>query len=668
MTRIGIGIDTGGTYTDAVVYDFETKEVLAKAKALTTKQDLSIGIVEALDSLPLERLPAPSVISLSTTLATNACVENKIGRARLVFFGGDAGVIDRSGGEFGLPQSDEMVIQESMTNYSDGVIGEVDWDALLEAVAEKIEGLDGLGVIEIYSMRNGAVVEKKAKSLLEERFKLPVVCGHELVSELNCLQRGASTLVNASLFPIINSFIAAIKAALKKRGIAAPLVIVRSDGNLMGEEFATLRPAETLLCGPAASVMGAMELAGTQDCVIVDMGGTTTDIALIRESQALLAENGITIARWKTFIKGLYIKTFGLGGDSAIHYADQKLVLEEYRVTPLCIAAAAYPEICGQLLALKKEFPKHTRFLHEGFMLVKDIGADPRYSDFEKQFCRALENGPLLLKNACAQVGKDEYNLNVSRLVADGVVQMFGLTPTDIMHLKGDFTRFSTEASQLGAEFVAANVETSVAKLCDMAYDEVRKKLFLNIVYALLEKESLSSVSVEDKVLTGLALQYYERVRHGKGRGFIHIDFKTALKLVGIGAPIHVFLPEVAAMLGTEAIIPRHAEVANALGAVVGKIHAKTEIDIRPIYTPAGISGYTVYGLGEPVQFEELNEAEVYAVAEARRGARDEALRRGATGEVAVSHRLYSQDIESRKGAIYLGSKAVAYAVGSMSF
>ena len=103
--KIGIGSDTGGTYTDAVIYQFETKQVLSAAKALTTKNDLSVGIVNALSKLDRALLPQAEVAALSTTLATNACVEGKGGRAKLLFLGLDGETIRRVGGKYGLDGS-----------------------------------------------------------------------------------------------------------------------------------------------------------------------------------------------------------------------------------------------------------------------------------------------------------------------------------------------------------------------------------------------------------------------------------------------------------------------------------------------------------------------------------------------------------------------------------
>ncbi|MCD8140981.1 MAG: hydantoinase/oxoprolinase family protein [Planctomycetaceae bacterium] len=668
MARIGIGIDTGGTYTDAVAYDLTGRTVLATAKALTTRHDLAVGIAGALDALPRQFTSAPAVIALSTTLATNACVENRMGRAKLYFFGGDRRYLEAHGREYGLPPADDIAVLARDSSYSEGTVGEVDWDGFTRAVDTDAAGLDGIGIIELYAMRNGACVEKRAKEIAAERTGIPVVCGHELVSDLNALQRGSSTLVNASLFPTIHAFLEAIKTALAARGIAAPLVIVRSDGNLMNESFASLRPAETLLCGPAASAMGAMELARTRECVVVDMGGTTSDIAVIRAGEPVTAKGGIGIGRWKTFIKGLSIRTFGLGGDTAIHYADTDLFLEDYRVVPLCIAASEHPGLLDRLRAVTDAYPTHTRPVHEGFVRVRDIAGNSRYSDFEQAFAASLADGPLPLREAALAVGKDEYSLDVSRLVRDGVVQVFGLTPTDIMHIRGEFTRYSREAAELGASFVAANLGVTVDEVCIRAYEEVRKRLYLNIVMALMEHEYPAGMTERHaESLRALAMENYRRIKSG-GNGFVTVDFTTALPLVGIGAPTHLFLADVAAMLGTTAVVPEHAEVANALGAVVGRVHARSEVAVRANYHTDGIDHYTVYGIDETRTFTSREAAEEYAIAKAKREAAAEAVRRGAAGDVAVDFHMESHTGDTRDGSLYLGSRAIAHAVGSMQF
>ncbi len=662
--KLGIGIDTGGTYTDAVIYDFESKKVLGSAKSLTTKYDLTEGILGAIDGLPKDLTKQAKMISLSTTLATNACVEDKGGRAKLIFFGGEKDILDKYGKQYGLPPSEDICIQESYTSFSGNTEKEPDWCAFEKAIEQGFENLDGVGIIEMNSMKNGAVNEKKAKEIFEQKYNIPVVCGNELFSELNSLRRGASTLLNAGLFPVISEFLASVKKALIARNITPEtIVIVRSDGSLMSEKFASLRPVETLLCGPAASAVGCTHLANNPNSIVVDMGGTTTDIAFIKNGAPVTVTGGVSIGKWKTFVNGLYVKTFGLGGDTAVHYIGEKLYLEDYRIVPLCVAAASYPNVLENLKNLKPR--KHSKFLYEHYILIKDISQSPRYTDEEKAFCLALKEKPLLISDAAQAVGKDIYTLKVDRLIKDGVVQLCGLTPTDIMHIKGDFNKYNSEASILGAQFVAANLNVSVEDICNLVYNEVKKKLYINIVKAMLENKypdyMKNGISVE---VEKFIVENYNEA--GNPDKLFSTMFTTGYSLIGVGAPIRVFLEDVAKMLGTQAFIPENYEVANALGAIVGSISASCSIEIQPNNSEENAAGYIVFGKNGNAVFEELEEAIEYAVSEAKENAKAEAKKRGAKGEITVSCEVNTNEVDSRDGAVYLSTIVTAYAVGSI--
>ena len=667
--NIGIGIDTGGTYTDAVAYDFESRRILASAKALTTPMDLAAGILEALDGLPAECLAAASLVSLSTTLATNAAVENKLGPARLVFLGGHAELIDRLGPGLGLPPARDMILLDCATRYSGEIDQEPDWERLRREVSARTTGMEGIAVLETYAMRNSAVLEKKAKAIAEEAAGLPVVCGHELSPGLDCLQRASGTLLNAGLFPVIRRFIDAMSAALGQRRIPAPVVIVRSDGSLMDTAYAADRPVETVLCGPAASVMGCVALTDEKDCLIVDMGGTTTDIALIRDGVPVRSDAGIGVGAWKTFVPGLAIHTYGLGGDSAVRHGDGGPFLDRRRVIPLCMAAAENPDLPERLAAEIDPPRRHTRALHEFFVLRKDIAGLSRYTDAEKRFCDALARGPLPRRMAAEAAGTTVYELDAERLLREGVVQQGGLTPTDIMHLKGDYRRYDIAAARLGARFVAANVNMDIDELADWVYREVKRKLYLYVVNTLLENDiSAHWAGGKVQALEHLILHVFDTGRSPSLDGIpvISPSFSTRFALVGMGAPIHLFLPEVASRLETRVVIPERAEVANAVGAIIGKVSATHVIHVRPIYRAEGIFGYTVSGNDQTLHFDRREEAEAFARTEAEDAARAEVLRRGASGEVAVTSRLAERHAPGRISAIFLGSAATAHAVGSI--
>jgi N-methylhydantoinase A/oxoprolinase/acetone carboxylase beta subunit len=667
--RIGIGIDTGGTYTDAVMYDFDAKGILYSVKAQTTKEDLSVGIGNALDGLPIDLLKKAELISLSTTLATNACVENKGGRAKLLFIGVDKKIVDWVGAGYGLPNVEEMLFLHGKTNSKGEIVEEPDWSALLTESKDWIKDASAVAIVDIDAMDNSAVLEKRARELINTEYGIPAVCGHELFSDLNSIKRGASILLNARLIPLINDFINATKSALARREISAPVVIVRSDGSLMSEKFAAQRPVETLLCGPAASVIGGLSLTNEKDSLIIDMGGTTTDVAIIKAGIPKKARDGINVGKWSTFVRGLFVDTFGLGGDSAVRFdGNGRLVLEPSRLMPLSVAADRWPSITEKLRSLVHTTKKHPLLLHEFFYLINDISDNSNYSKREIAFCKALQGGPLILRDAAEAIGTDIYNMEMHRLEEEGVVMRCGLTPTDIMHMKGDFARFNAEAAKLGAEFVASCVDVSPDALSDMVYDSMKKKLYINIVRVLIEDQypSLRKSGLGNEIKT-LISESWEMAKDGGKLGFFGLSFRTPAVLVGIGAPTHIFLPDVAKALGTRCVIPGNAGVANALGAVLGQITATCEIEIKPQYSIEGIEGYIVFGKTRNSYVTDKDAAVEIGLREARTEARNEAARRGASGDITLTSRVIMNAAEaSNKTEVLFGITVSAMAIGGI--
>ncbi|GAA0182648.1 hydantoinase/oxoprolinase family protein [Clostridium sediminicola] len=666
--KIGIGIDTGGTYTDAVVYNFENSEILGLSKSLTTKDDLSLGIGNALDGLPQKLMKEVELISLSTTLATNACIEDKGGRAKLIFIGIDQRIVQKVGKSYGLPSVEEILFLESKSLTSGEILEEPDFTLLKEYCKDLAADTDVVGIVELNAMYNNAILEKKAKNIIKQNLDIPVICGYELFSELNSIKRGSSALLNARLIPIITSFLTAIKSALKERNINVPIVIVRSDGTLMSEEFTYEHPIETLLCGPAASVRGGFELTGEKDCLVVDMGGTTTDIAIVKKGFPIKSVNGINIGNWKTFVDGLFIDTFGLGGDSAVRYRDSTLFLDTNRVIPLSIIAKDYPSVIQQLKRLITSKKTHSYFLHEFYYLVKDIDNNPNYNETEKAFCAKLKSGPLIFSEAAAAINKDIYNFKMDRLEKEGIIIRCGLTPTDIMHIKGDFCNYNVEAAKLGAMYVAMCINCDLDTVCEMVYNEVKLKLYCNIVRILLQHKNKNyRKSGLSESMNIFIKESYEIAKNLKEHSFLDYTFTTSATLIGIGAPIHVFLSDVAELLGTKAIIPKYAHVANALGAVLGNITATSIIEIKPDLSTEGICGYIVYGKEENRYFNDLEQATEFAKIEADISARQEAKKRGALGDISISTKIKNNtacgSMQDKDVLVYLGTEVISTAV-----
>ncbi len=671
--RLGLGIDTGGTYTDAVVYDFDTCTVLAKGKALTTKEDLTKGIGEAIDALPSEFLTQAKIIALSTTLATNACIENKGGRAKLILIGTTQKVLDWIDAEakYGLKNDDTLCVK-TYGSFDGKIVDDPDWDKLLLDADNWLTDADALSVADVYTHGNAAFCEKNAKAILGARYNVPVVLGSELVSGLNVMERGATALLNARLLPIIQEFMEAVATALTARGINVPTMIVRSDGSLMSGKLCRNRPVETILSGPAASVLGGIGLTNCEDCLIIDMGGTTTDISMVKSGAPAMVNNGIRIGGWRTQIKGVFTDTFGLGGDSAIRIKDGKLELCSRRVQPLCVAAKKWPGVREALWQLLNGHWIYADPLHEFLYLVREPKDVSRYNPNEISLIDALRAGPMMLGNAARSAGIDIYSLKSERLESEGIVMRCGLTPTDIMHIKGDFILYDTESSILAARYFLRCLShyhddaDSLSAFADEVYNFVKQKLYENIVRILLtEKYPEQFEKGLDEQTRFLISQGWKLRKSDCTIPFFDFGFKTVASLVGIGAPTHVFLPDVAKALGTNCIIPEHAEVANAFGAIIADISTKAQVEIKPINTAGGIVGYTVYAPNGRQVYNTLEEASCAAKEAAIQSATEEARRRGALGELSVDIQLSARIVHAKKDvAVYSGTSAIAVATG----
>lgn len=645
---IGIGIDTGGTYTDAVAYDFEARAVVAKAKARTTREDLSVGIGAALDALPAELVQASRLLSLSTTLATNACVERKGGRAKLVLLGTSRKILEWIDAKnvYGLDAGDVLCLH-THSSFDGTVVDHPDWERVAGEEDAWFADAQALAVAEVNGSRNGGVCEALGQKFLQERYGVPVIMGTELSAGLNVMERGATALLNARLLPVIRDFMAAVEQAARSRGIEARQMIVRSDGSLMNTGTALKHPVTTILSGPAASVLGSKALAELTDCLVVDMGGTTTDVSVVRDGKPAM-QAGIRIGGYRTQIRGVFIDTIGLGGDSRIVIRDGQLALENRRVEPLCVAARRWPELREQLEALLLNKDGGTMLLYEGLYLVREPERMEDYLPHEQALVAQLREGPVMLGGGRI----DPYGLRCGRLEDEGIIMRCGMTPTDIMHIRGDFDSFDREASRLGARYLLRalrgyqDTEQDLQRLCGDVYDMVCGKLYENLVRILLQNQYPQLGKGLDGQLEMLIREGWEKRKEAPG--FFRLGFQAQASLVGIGAPIHVFLPAVAEALGVPCILPEHGEVANAVGAVVSNITAVATAEITPSYDDNSSDLCIVRAKGVCRGFADREEALEFAGDIAGDQALAAARAQGATGEIFCTRRIISHAASSR--------------------
>ncbi|MEM7523711.1 MAG: hydantoinase/oxoprolinase family protein, partial [Pseudomonadota bacterium] len=296
-----LGVDTGGTFTDAVLFDEASGAVLAKAKALTTHRDLAIGVGGAVDAvLAQTTTPAEEIAlaSLSTTLATNALVEGHGDAAGLVLIGFSERDLARAGLGEALGRDPAILIPGGhLSNGSEAA--PLDLDALRAGLADARDKVAGFAVAGVFAVRN-PTHETVVRDIVAKETGLPVTCSHELSAKLGGPKRALTTLLNARLVGMIHRLIGALEGLLTARGVSAPVMVVKGDGALMAASVARARPIETILSGPAASVLGAAHLTGLDRAVVSDIGGTTTDIAILDAGRPRNDAEGARVGGWTT--------------------------------------------------------------------------------------------------------------------------------------------------------------------------------------------------------------------------------------------------------------------------------------------------------------------------------------------------------------------------------
>ena len=370
-----LGIDTGGTYTDAVIVDANQK-ILAKNKSLTTAYDLTIGIGNAITSMPADLLAEVNLVALSTTLSTNSVVEGRGSPVSILLPGYNAAQIEKSG-------LNEILDKELITVLDGGHTAMGDESMPLDlamAEAKILEHQDKVSAFAISSMFGTRNIshEIALRDLVIKLTGKPVACGHELASSLGAPRRALTAALNARMILYIQSLINSVEAILTEQKINAPLMIVKGDGSLVNAQTALLQPVATVLSGPAASVIGGCALSGQDNAIVVDIGGTTTDIAIVTDGQPELCEDGARIGDWQPMVEAIRVFSIGLGGDSEVRFKG-KMDISQRRVVPMSLLAHQYPEV---LTKLQRQYngapnPRNNKFamrLQQNEVVLRQLG------------------------------------------------------------------------------------------------------------------------------------------------------------------------------------------------------------------------------------------------------------------------------------------------------
>ena len=643
-----LGIDTGGTYTDAVILRDE-EDVIASAKSLTTRHDLAEGIGKAAAAtLASAGVDAGDIAmaSLSTTLATNALVEGQGGRVGLIFIGFRDGDLDKHGLTQALA-GDPVLSIAGGHNHAGGEAVPLDLTKIEDWI-EQQDGISAFAVASQFATRN-PTHELAVLKLIREKTDKPVSLSHQLSAKLNGPRRALTAVLNARLIGLIDRLLQRAQSVLSDLGVNAPLMVVRGDGALISLDQAREKPIETILSGPAASIVGARWLTNSDNALVSDIGGTTTDIAVLRDGLPAIDPEGAKVGPYRTMVEAVAMRTFGLGGDSEVHFVSQGLqggvTLGPRRVLPISLAATIDPDIVHAALDAQlrgtlpgdydARFVRRIDVFEAGGLSARDEGV---YNRITVQF---QPIGGVLKTRIEAQA--------LMRLVSRGLVQISALTPSDASHALGRVDVWDTDAAikalslfmrrRTGSGELLSNDPNHMAQI---VIDQLTQQTCLAVLETAFAEDAFDFEMAPDELA-----KHIMTTRGLAGhRGLLRIDLGIDVPVVGLGASAPSYYPAVGEKLGCPMVLSEHAGVANAIGAVVGRVTFRKSATI----TSPSEGLYRVHYGEHPLDFANSDAALSFIKDALYAAALSDAQVAGAEQiEVTLDEDIKVADIESRE-------------------
>jgi len=471
-----IGIDVGGTTTDAVIVDGSS---VVKTAYVPTDHDNLLNcllaamdeLVQGIDTRKIER------VVLSTTLITNMIAEGKTDPVALVLIPGP-GTNPR---DYALGDS---IILDGAIDFRGKEIDPLKEGQIREAAAKiSAQGLCRVAVVGKFCQRNHAHELKVGQILSDTMPKARIELGHRVSGQLNFPRRAATALLTAATKDSYGKFASEMASALKERKITAPVYILKADGGTLPLDKSVQMPVETIFSGPAASIMGVLALTEPEKTsVVVDIGGTTTDLAVILSGRPLLSAKGARVNNMLTHVRAFAVKSVAIGGDSAV-----------------CVSGGSAPSV---------------------------VSVGPH------------RDGPPICMGGSSPTPTD-------------ALRVLGLTEI------GDAAK-AEQAMMMVAGKIGCTAKVAAQKVIDAAVDKIVSEV--SEMFREWEQEP--------------AYRIWEIMKKEK---------LSAQSVVGVGGGAPPLVPLVAARLGAEAVVPKYAPVANAIGAAVARptltlnLHIDTE-------------------------------------------------------------------------------------------
>lgn len=376
-----LGLDVGGTFTDAVI--IEGHRVVSSAKRRTTKDNLMQGIGEALDAV-LASCDTSNIeqVTLSTTVVTNTIVEEKEQVVDLYVVTGPGRNVDDI-----FPVS--PIYLQGYTDHRGIVVERTSTDGVRD-IARMIQARSGTDLAAVsakFGVRNPQE-ELSVTEALKERYNT-ISNGSLLSGSLNFPRRTISAYFNSAVMPVFTVFKKNVEDALSARNIKAPLHILKADGGSLPMEHMVSRPVETAFTGPAATVLGlsALGAIGNAHTVALDIGGTTTDISLWKQGKPLMTKNGVSIREYPSAVRSFAVTSVGIGGESVVRIVDGEIMVGPERVGPSAALGGNEPTLGDALILLGHASYGDVELATQSLQQLADmLQADGKHGERENTF------------------------------------------------------------------------------------------------------------------------------------------------------------------------------------------------------------------------------------------------------------------------------------------
>ena len=568
-----LGIDAGGTYTDAVLLNDDEDTIIAANKALTTYPDPLKGIQNAIDGIDQELLKYVRIVSVSTTLSTNTILEGTGFPVGLIMIG----KYDIKN-EIPTPYYVKIRGGHDYDGFEEEKLDEAEIQNFVTKVKDKVSAF---AISSYFSIRNPEH-ELKTKQIVQQITGYPVICGHELSIDLGAFERAITALLNAQLTPITEQFMESVKTDIENRGITPKIFMLKCDGSVVGIQGALEKPIESIFSGPAGSLVGASFLSGKETCAVIDVGGTSMDISVIQKGVPEISDHGAIVGGWKTKVKAIKMETSAMGGDSHIWIKNSRINIGPRRAIPLCRAAEVFPNLIKKLriksmpskILIDSNIQPTTFYIRSGYTPLE-------LTDLEQTIFDAISDEPTSLNELRNKLNNRYPSKKIlEKLLQKRLILPIGFTPTDALHVLGDYTEHNIEAAQIGAELLGSMCIKEAHAFAIDVKQQFTRNMASNLVsffFKPIPKEEIRKTFDID----------------------VPVKFKIDIPVVLIGGPVVAYKKELENILDAEIILPEYSNVGNAVGALAAKGIRRIDLLVKPVslVAPGGATDvFSQYG------------------------------------------------------------------------